>query len=85
MSWWYFLILYLSASIYVLHVYPRTPHLSPLLVGVEVGVAAPDDALRVTLGLHVAVRRRPGQAGRGEGVLTSEHDHQVSAVTRSVP
>ena len=58
--------------------YPRTPHLSPLLVGVEVGVAAPDDALRVPLGLHVAVRRRPGQAGSGEGVLTSEHDHQVS-------
>ena len=46
-------------------------HLSPLLVGVEVGVAAPDHPLRVALGLHVAVRRRPGQAGRGECVLTS--------------
>ena len=47
-------------------------HLSPLLVGVEVGVAAPDDPLRVALGLHVAVRRRPGQAGSGECVLTSD-------------
>ena len=32
----------------------------------------PDDPLLVPLGLHVSVRSRPGQAGRGEGVLRTE-------------
>lgn len=69
-SSWLYISLFLSMALCISPC--LSAHLSPLLVGVEVGVAAPDHPLRVALGLHVAVRRRPGQAGRGECVLTSE-------------
>ena len=44
-------------------------HLLPLVVRVEVGVAAAHHTRLVALGLDVAVRRGAGQPGRGERVL----------------
>ena len=44
-------------------------NLPPLVVGVEVGVAAPDDPGLVTLGLHVPVRLGSRQPGSSIGKL----------------
>ena len=46
--------------------------LAPLIVGVEVGVAASHHAGLVTLGLHVAVRLGSWQAGSSIGKLNTE-------------
>ena len=47
-------------------------NLAPLIVGVEVGVAAPHHPGLVTLGLHVAVRLGSWESGRGIGKLKTE-------------